>query len=78
MNREAHAALLVKARAVHVCLFQSIAVTFGTATSSSIDVGFNYSEIRSSLSTKVTRKSSLPAQTQTINHLVVAFYIGAL
>lgn len=49
-NREARAALgaLTLGPFTPAC-FQSIAVTFGTATSSSIDVGFSKTEIRSSL-----------------------------
>jgi hypothetical protein len=42
LNREAHAALLLEAIWPYTsACFQSIAVTFGTATSSSIDAGFN-------------------------------------
>jgi hypothetical protein len=42
LNREAHAALLLEAFWPYTsACSQSIAVTFGTATSSSIDVGFN-------------------------------------
>ena len=49
-NREAHAALgaLTLGPFTSAC-FQSIAVTFGTATSSSIDVGYSKTENRSSL-----------------------------
>jgi len=58
--------------------FQSIAVTFGTATSSSIDAGFKLTEM-SKLSLIHLRLGleALPAQTQTANHLVVAFDIRA-
>ncbi len=73
MNREAHAALCSKLGPYTSACFQSIAVTFGTATSSSIDAGFNQTEIRSSLVF-----NSLTSQTEAIYHFVVAFDIGAL
>jgi hypothetical protein len=67
---------MLKSWAVHVCLLQSIAVTFGTATSSSKDVGL----IRDS---KLSRSKCLflnllPAQAQTIHYFMIAFDVRAL
>ena len=77
-NREARAALgaLTLGPFTSAC-FQSIAVTFGTATSSSIDVGFSKTEIRSSL-LLVTFKTELPAQAETIHNFVITLDINAL
>lgn len=70
-----HAAFLLGARPYASACFQSIAVTFGTATSSSKDAGFTNLETRRSL---VLINTLLTAQAQTIHHLVVAFNIRAL
>jgi hypothetical protein len=70
----------LEAWAVHVCLFQSIAVTFGTATSSSIDAGFKLTR-DSKLSLDQLRffaNTGLPAQSQTIHYLMVAFNVCTL
>src|SRR6185503_10486072 len=56
--------------------FQSIAVTFGTATSSSIDAGFR--KERFEVLSLSTVKILLPAQAQTIHDLVVALNIRFL
>src|SRR5687767_14385509 len=53
--------------------FQSIAVTFGTATSSSIDAGFTKQRLEDL--SRLMLCNRLPAQPQTTDDLVVAFNI---
>jgi hypothetical protein len=76
-NREAHAAFVALSWPYTSACFQSFAVTFGTATSSSKDVGLIDRD------SKISRfwfflVNLLPPQTQTIHYLMVALNIRTL
>jgi hypothetical protein len=68
---------MLKSWAVHVCLFQSIAVTFGTATSSSKDAGVIIGDSKISRFSLFS-KNLLTTQAQTIHDFVITFDVRSL